>query len=71
MALPELVHDGENGYLFSDGDSQMLAKKVITILSDQGTWAEMSKRSLGIIQDHDINKTIEKYESIYSEITCR
>jgi glycosyltransferase involved in cell wall biosynthesis len=71
MALPELVHDGENGYLFSDGDSQMLAEKVIAILSDQGTRAEMSKRSLGIIQDHDINKTIEKYESIYSEITYR
>jgi len=71
MALPELVHDGENGYLFSDGDSQMLAKKVITILSDQRTRVEMSKRSLAIIEDHDINKTIEKYESIYREITYR
>jgi glycosyltransferase involved in cell wall biosynthesis len=71
MALPELVHDGENGYLFSDGDSQMLAQKAIAILSDQGMRAEMSRRSLGIIQDHDISKTIEKYESIYSEITSR
>ena len=71
MALPELVHDGENGYLFSDGNSQMLAERIIAILSDQETRAEMSKRSLAIIEDHDINKTIEKYESIYSEITYR
>ena len=71
MALPELVHDGENGYLFSDGDSQMLAEKAIAILSNQTMRAEMSKRSLEIIKDHDINKTIEKYASIYDEIVNR
>ena len=68
MALPELVHDGENGYLFSDGDSQMLAEKVIAILSNQTMRAQMSQKSLEIIKDHDINKVIEKYESIYNEI---
>jgi len=71
MALPELVHDGENGYLFSDGDSQMLAEKVIAILSNQTMRAEMSKRSLEIIKDHDISRVIEKYESIYDEIVNR
>jgi 1,2-diacylglycerol 3-alpha-glucosyltransferase len=71
MALPELVHDGENGHLFSDGDSQMLAKKVIAILSNQTMRAQMSKKSLEIIEDHDINKVIEKYESIYNEIINR
>lgn len=71
MALPELVHDGENGYLFSDGDSQMLAEKVIAILSNQPMRTQMSKKSLEIIKDHDINKTIGKYESIYNEIINR
>lgn len=71
MALPELVHDGENGYLFSDGDSQMLAEKVIAILSNQTMREQMSKKSLEIIKDHDINKIIEKYESIYNEIINR
>jgi len=70
-ALPELVHDGENGYLFSDGDSQMLAEKVIAILSNQAMREQMSKKSLEIIKDHDINKTIEKYESVYNEIIAK
>jgi len=70
-ALPELVHDGENGYLFSDGDSKMIAEKVIAILSNQPMREQMSKKSLEIIKDHDINKTIEKYESIYNEIINR
>jgi len=71
MALPELVHDGENGYLFSDGDSQMLAEKVIAILSNPTMRAQMSQKSLEIIKDHDINKVIEKYESIYNGIINR
>ncbi|MGQ9545716.1 MAG: glycosyltransferase [Dehalococcoidia bacterium] len=71
MALPELVHDGENGYLFSDGDSEMLAQKVIAIVSNPTARAQMSKKSLEIIKDHDINKVIEKYESIYTEIVNR
>jgi glycosyltransferase involved in cell wall biosynthesis len=71
MALPELVHDGENGYLFSDGNSQMLAEKVIAILSNQTMRAQMSRKSLEIVKDHDINKIIEKYESIYNEIINR
>ena len=68
LALPELVHDGENGYLFSDGDTKMLAEKVIAIFSNQPMREQMSRKSLGIIKDHDINKTIEKYEAIYSDI---
>jgi len=71
MALPELVHDGENGYLFSDGDKQMLAEKIIAILTNQTMRAQMAKKSLEIIKDHDINKIIEKYESIYNEIINR
>jgi len=71
MALPELVHDGENGYLFADGDSQMLAQKVIAILSDQTMRVQMSQKSLDIIKDHDINEVVEKYESIYKKIANR
>jgi glycosyltransferase involved in cell wall biosynthesis len=71
MALPELVHDGENGYLFSDGDSQMFAEKVIAILSNQAIRAEMSKKSLEIIKDHDISEVVGKFEAIYSDIGSR
>ena len=68
MALPELVHDGGNGYLFSDGDSETLAKEVLKILSNKNLQTQMSKKSLEIIQVHDINKTVDKYESLYKEV---
>ncbi|MDO8676323.1 MAG: glycosyltransferase [Candidatus Azambacteria bacterium] len=71
MALPELVRDGENGYLFPDGDSKILAEKVLAVLLDQNLKEQMSKKSLEIIKAHDLNKTIDKYESLYYEIANR
>lgn len=71
MALPELIHDGENGYLFPDGDSKILAEKVLAVLLDQNLKTQMSKKSLEIIKAHDLNKTIDKYESLYYEIANR
>jgi len=68
VALPELVHDGENGYLFPDGDSQMLAQRAITILSSPALRTAMGQKSLDIIQAHDIQKTLDKYESLYRQI---
>ena len=68
MALPELVHDGENGYLFQDGDSKTLAEEVLKILSDKNLQIQMSKKSLEIIQAHDINKIVSKFESLYKEV---
>jgi glycosyltransferase involved in cell wall biosynthesis len=71
LALPELVHDGENGYVFSDGDSQTLAQKVILILSDEKVRKEMSERGLEIIKMHDIHTIIGRYEALYHEIINR
>lgn len=68
MALPELVRDGENGYLFPAGDSQALAQKIIAIVSDKNLGFQMSQNSLEIIKTHDINRTIEKYEALYNKI---
>jgi len=68
VALPELVHDGENGYLFPDGDSQMLAQRAITVLSSPALRTAMGQKSLDIIQAHDIQKTLDKYEALYRQI---
>lgn len=67
MALPELVHDRENGYLFPEGDSNVLASRAIKILSNSKLRQKMSKNSLKIIKAHDIDKMIKKYESLYKK----
>jgi glycosyltransferase involved in cell wall biosynthesis len=67
-ALPELVHDGENGYLFADGDVRTLARRAVEILSDPDLRARMGRRSLEIIEAHDEKRTLREYERLYREI---
>lgn len=68
MALPELVHDGKNGYLFQEGDTHMLARRIRAILGNADMRSHMSAQSLEIIHAHDINNTIAQYESIYKKV---
>ncbi len=68
MALPELVHHGENGYLFPSDDSDALATAAIKILSDDGLRSRMAKKSLEIIQVHNINSVVEQFESLYLQM---
>ncbi|PIR76554.1 MAG: glycosyltransferase family 4 protein [Candidatus Magasanikbacteria bacterium CG10_big_fil_rev_8_21_14_0_10_42_10] len=67
MALPELVHDGKNGFLFPVDDIDALATHVIRIFSDSTLQAQMSQESLRIIQKHDIQNVIQVYESLYEQ----
>ena len=66
MALPELVHNGENGYLFQPKDSDTLAKKIQLMFTDEKKRVEMSKKSLEIISRHGIAATIESFEQVYA-----
>lgn len=68
MALPELVHHGKNGFLFDEGNTEMLADQIIKIIQNPSLQKTMSKNSLEIIKKHDLNKTIKKYEDIYKEV---
>jgi 1,2-diacylglycerol 3-alpha-glucosyltransferase len=68
MALPELVHHGENGFLFPQDDSRSLAAAAVKSLSDESLRSQMTKKSLEIIQPHDINKAVDKFELLYKQM---
>ncbi len=70
MALPELVHHGKNGYLFDEGDTEMLANQMLSVIQNPSLQKLMSKNSLKIIAQHDVNKVVKKYEEIYQRV-CR
>lgn len=66
MALPHLVHDGRNGFLFTPGDAQDLADKLAQVLSATPDDLDALKReSLKLIGAHDINRTLNTFESLY------
>ena len=66
MALPHLVHDGDNGYLFPPDDPAALADRLGRILNaDQQELNRLSENSLHLIQSHDIERTIRIFENLY------
>ncbi|MGH1523170.1 glycosyltransferase [Leifsonia sp. L25] len=66
MALPHLVHDGENGHLFRPGDAQDLADKLESVLTlPQEELDVLKNASLRIVATHDIQTTISTFESLY------
>jgi glycosyltransferase involved in cell wall biosynthesis len=66
MALPHLVHDGDNGYLFPPDDVQALAERMKRILdADEQELARLSENSLHLIQAHDIERTVSIFEDLY------
>ncbi|WP_052274492.1 glycosyltransferase [Arthrobacter sp. L77] len=66
MALPHLVSDGENGYLFEPGNADELGKRITEILGlsreDQQKMGAVSRAMVG---KHDINATLETFEGLY------
>ena len=69
MALPELVKDGQNGYLFELDDVAGLSKCLIEVFSNSELRKRMGKKSLEIIQAHDIDKSMAIFESLYAQMT--
>ncbi|MHA7191348.1 glycosyltransferase [Arthrobacter sp. MDT2-16] len=66
MALPHLVSHGENGYLFTPGDSDELGTRITEILElspeDRRAMGAASREMVG---GHDIGATLETFEGLY------
>jgi glycosyltransferase involved in cell wall biosynthesis len=66
MALPHLVHDGQNGFLFEPGSAQDLADKLTRVLTaTRDDLNAMKHESLKLIGAHDINRTLNTFECLY------
>lgn len=68
-ALKELVHDGENGYLFRENSYQELAKRVVDLLRDDVKRTAFGKQSLEIVKaHHSTDVMFDNYEAIYQQV---
>ena len=66
MALPHLVHDGENGFLYEPRDIDGLAAAISRVISSSdSTYRAFQRESLAIVADHDISTTLDRFEQIY------
>jgi glycogen(starch) synthase len=67
---PELIVDGQNGYLTPVGDSAELADAIAMVLSDPDGAARMGLRNLETVRsEYTWQRVIERTEALYFEMT--
>ncbi len=68
VALPHLVHDGENGYLFEPGNVDDLVDKLTRVLTaTPEERLRMQQASLEGVKIHDMNRTLDTFEALYRD----
>ncbi|MFY9713540.1 MAG: glycosyltransferase [Microbacterium sp.] len=68
VALPHLVHDGENGYLFRPGDvAELTARLTDVMTAEPAEYERMQQASLDGVVIHDINRTLDTFEALYRD----
>ena len=69
MALPHLVHPGENGYLYTPGNVDELRDHLATLLDDPEMRERYGRVSHEIVTHHSFAQTLDRFEAIYAEVT--
>jgi len=68
-ALPELVENGVNGYLFRPGDPADAAGRMLQLLEERGRWPAFGAASLARAQTHDTGNTVQRYLELYRSLS--
>ncbi len=68
LALPELVRDGENGYLFKPGDVDDLCQRMAQLADHPDRWPAMGAASRQISLAHSLDETTRKFQNLYGKL---
>ncbi|TGK38993.1 glycosyltransferase [Leptospira andrefontaineae] len=68
FAIPELIHDGVNGFIAKPFDVRDIAEKTVRILEDPAMYAAFSKESLKISQSHEMKACVDRMEEVYKSV---
>ncbi len=67
-ALSELCRDGVNGYLCEKDNDEQMAQGLYEIIANPTKHADFAEQSIAIANTHDIEHTLERFESIYEDV---
>ncbi len=66
--IPEAVRHGENGLIVPRQNPEALAQGILTLLKDEELRKEYGRKSLEVVRNFHINKTVDKHVILYEEI---
>lgn len=68
VALPHLVHSGENGWLFTPGNIDELSERLQSLIADPALRRRMGAASRKIVERHAITATVDAFEELYRQV---
>ncbi|MCB9232289.1 MAG: N-acetyl-alpha-D-glucosaminyl L-malate synthase BshA [Bacteroidia bacterium] len=69
--LPEINQDGVTGYVCEVGDVEKMGIKALSVLQDEGKWAQFSQNAFNKANEFNIDAIVPQYEAYYEEILKR
>lgn len=66
--LPEVVADGECGYLVDVDDVEGMAERAVELLRDREQWGKFRTAALERVQLFTANRIVPKYEELYEDV---
>nr|WP_289036851.1 N-acetyl-alpha-D-glucosaminyl L-malate synthase BshA [uncultured Allobacillus sp.] len=67
--IPEVIKDGDTGYICEVGDIEAMSKRAIHLLSDESEWKRQSTLSKERVREcFDAEQIIKRYENLYYEV---
>lgn len=70
-ALPDLVKNGENGYVVKPGDEKMLADRILKIMNDGVLMEKMGNNSRKMALTHEVSDMVRKLSRLYDEVLLK
>ncbi len=70
--IPELVHDGRNGLLVEERDSDGLARAMLTLAGHREAWPALGRHGRAHVEsEYNVEKQVPRLEAIYDEALQR
>jgi len=66
--IPEVVTDGESGYLAAVGDVPTMTERAIEVLRDPARLEEMRGRAVARAADFSADRVVPQYERLYEDV---
>jgi L-malate glycosyltransferase len=69
--IPEVVKDGESGFLAPPGDVAAMSDRAIRILKDATLQERMKRAAVERAAEFSANRVVPRYEQLYEEVLAR
>lgn len=68
VALPHLIKNGQNGYLFDPGDVEGISTRLESILASPADLESMGAQSRKLADEHEHSRSLARFEEVYDQL---